>query len=304
MASPAIAVPAVAPRASRGLWGDAFRRLLRNRPAMFGVLLIGLFLLTAIFAPIIAPYPPNETFPPPAGETSAKKGPWPPSVGHPMGQDKQGRDELSRIIYGAQISLLAGLSSVVVGVLLGGFIGSVAGAAGGKVDSVLMRCVDVLLAMPGILLAIGIVTFLGQGLWQITVAVAITNAPIFARLLRGGLLSVRESDYVLASRSIGASGSRLLLRHMLPNSLTPIIVAATLALATAIIDIAGLGFLGLGPPDPRTPEWGTMLTDAREFLRSAPYLLFFPGLAIVITAVGFNLLGDGLRESLDPRLKR
>jgi peptide/nickel transport system permease protein len=221
-----------------------------------------------------------------------------------MGQDKQGRDEFSRVIYGAQISLIAGLSSVVVGVLLGGLIGSIAGAAGGRVDSILMRGVDVLLAMPGILLAIGIVTFLGQGLFQITIAVAITNAPIFARLLRGGLLSVRESDFVLASRSIGASSSRLLLRHMLPNSLTPIIVAATLALATAIIDIAGLGFLGLGPPDPRIPEWGTMLTDAREFLRSAPYLIFFPGLAIVITAVGFNLVGDGLRESLDPRLKR
>ena len=140
--------------------------------------------------------------------------------------------------------------------------------------------------------------------WQITIAVAITNAPIFARLLRGGLLSTREADYVLAARSVGAGKRRLLVRHMLPNSLTPIIVAATLALATAIIDIAGLGFLGLGPADPRIPEWGTMLTDAREFLRAAPYLICFPGLAIIVTAVGFNLLGDGLRESLDPRLKR
>jgi peptide/nickel transport system permease protein len=304
MASPAVAVSRPAPRASRGLWGDALRRILRNRPAMFGVALIAAFLLTAVFAPFIAPYAPNETFPPPAGETSAKKGPYPPSPAHIMGQDKQGRDEFSRIVYGARVSLIAGLGSVIVGVLLGGIIGAIAGSAGGRVDNLLMRCVDVMLAMPGILLAIGIVTFLGQGLPQITIAVALTNAPIFARLLRGGLLSTREADYVLAARSIGAGGRRLLLRHMLPNSLTPIIVAATLALATAIIDIAGLGFLGLGPADPRIPEWGTMLTDAREFLRSAPYLIFFPGLAIVVTAVGFNLLGDGLRESLDPRLKR
>jgi peptide/nickel transport system permease protein len=167
-----------------------------------------------------------------------------------------------------------------------------------------MRVTDVLLSIPGILLAIGIVAWLGRGLPQIMFAVAITNAPIFARILRGSLLSLRESDYVLASRSIGSSGRRLLLRHMLPNSLTPLIVASTLALATAIIDVAGLGFLGLGPPDPRTPEWGTMLTDAPKFIRQAPWLLFFPGAAIVITAIGFNLLGDGLRESLDPRMKR
>ena len=304
MATQSVAIVQAAPRASRGLWGDAVRRLARNKPAIFGLVPIAVFLGTAIFAPLIAPYDPNVSFPPPAGETSAKLGPYPPSPAHVMGQDKQGRDEFSRVVFGARISLIAGLSSVVVGVFLGALIGAVAGAAGGRVDNVLMRGVDVLLAMPGILLAIGIVAFLGQGLPQITVAVAITNAPIFARLLRGGLLSVREADYVLAARSVGASGSRLLLRHMLPNSLTPLIVAATLALATAIIDIAGLGFLGLGPPDPRIPEWGTMLTDAREFLRSAPYLIFFPGLAIVITAVGFNLVGDGLRESLDPRLKR
>jgi peptide/nickel transport system permease protein len=183
-------------------------------------------------------------------------------------------------------------------------VGALAGGIGGRVDTVLMRVTDVFLAIPGILLAIGIVAWLDRGLLQIMFAVAMTNAPIFARILRGSLLSLRESDYVIASRSVGASGRRLLLRHLLPNSLTPLIVAATLALATAIIDVAGLGFLGLGPPDPRTPEWGTMLTDATKFFRQAPWLLFFPGAAIVITAVGFNLLGDGLRESLDPRMKR
>jgi peptide/nickel transport system permease protein len=167
-----------------------------------------------------------------------------------------------------------------------------------------MRVVDVTLSIPGILLAIGIVAWLDRGLPQIMFAVAMTNAPIFARIFRGSLLALRESDYVVAARSMGAGGGRLLLRHLIPNSLTPLIVAATLALATAIIDVAGLGFLGLGPPDPRTPEWGTMLTDSTKFLRQAPWLLLFPGTAIVISAVGFNLLGDGLRESLDPRLKR
>jgi peptide/nickel transport system permease protein len=202
------------------------------------------------------------------------------------------------------VSLVAAVASVIMGLSIGGTVGALAGGIGGKVDTVLMRITDVFLAIPGILLAIGIVAWLDRGLPQIMFAVAMTNAPIFARILRGSLLSLRESDYVIASRSVGASGSRLLLRHLLPNSLTPLIVAATLSLATAIIDVAGLGFLGLGPPDPRTPEWGTMLTDATKFFRQAPWLLFFPGAAIVITAVGFNLLGDGLRESLDPRMKR
>jgi peptide/nickel transport system permease protein len=288
--------PVAERRASRGLWTDAAFRLVRNKPAMLGVVLILLFIFVAVFAPLLAPYGPLE------GTLAERL--QPPGGGHPMGTDLQGRDELSRILYGARVSLVAGIASVIMGLTIGGLIGALAGGLGGKVDTVLMRVVDVLLAVPGILLAIGIVAWLDRGLPQIMFAVAMTNAPIFARILRGSLLSLRESDYVTASRSVGASGPRLLLRHMLPNSLTPLIVAATLALATAIIDVAGLGFLGLGPPDPRTPEWGTMLTDATKFLRQAPWLLFFPGLAIVISAVGFNLLGDGLRESLDPRMKR
>ena len=297
MAAPAIPVGRpVEARASRGLWSDAFRRLLRNRPALVGVLFIVLFVLTALIAPLIAPYAPL------AGTLADRL--QPPNMAHLMGTDLQGRDELSRVMYGARVSLVAGVASVVMGVFIGGLIGALAGGLGGKVDSVLMRVVDVMLAIPGILLAIGIVAWLDRGLPQIMFAVAMVNVPIFARILRGSLLSLRESDYVIASRSLGASGIRVLVRHMLPNSLTPLIVAATLALATAIIDVAGLGFLGLGPPDPRTPEWGTMLTDSTKFLRQAPWLIIFPGLAIVVSAVGFNLLGDGLRESLDPRLKR
>jgi peptide/nickel transport system permease protein len=283
-------------RASRGLWSDAFRRLIRNKPAMLGVVCIVVFIGAAILAPVIAPYGPLE------GELSNRL--QPPSSAHVMGTDLQGRDQFSRILYGAQISLQVGVSAVVMALVLGMIMGALAGGLGGRVDAVLMRSTDVLLSIPGILLAIGIVAWLDRGLWQLMLAIAVTYAPIFARLLRGSLLALRESDYVIAARSVGAGGNRVLMRHMLPNALTPLIVQATLVLATAIIDIAGLGFLGLGPPDPRTPEWGTMLTDARRFLQTAPWLVFFPGAAIVISAIGFNLLGDGLRESLDPRLKR
>ncbi len=288
-------------RASRGLWRDAFNRLLRNRPALLGLFLIAVFVAAALLAPVIAHEGPLAIFKDANGRTLTAKAPVPD---HLMGTDKLGRDELARVVYGAQVSLYVGVVSVLMALVMGTFIGAVAGAFGGLVDSVLMRVVDVLLAVPGILLAIGIVTWLDRGLLQIMLAVAVTNVPIFARLLRGSLLALREAEFVTAARSMGASPVRLLVRHMLPNALTPLIVAATLALATAIIDVAGLGFLGLGPPDPRTAEWGTMLTDARQFLQAAPWLLFFPGFAISITAIGFNLLGDGLRESLDPRLKR
>jgi peptide/nickel transport system permease protein len=292
----AIARAPVEARVSHGLWGDALRRLLRNPPALIGLACIAAFVAAAILAPVIAPY---TSF-----EGSLANRLQPPSPQHLMGTDLQGRDEFSRVLYGAQVSLYVGVVSVILGLTMGGVVGAIAGAAGGRIDNILMRFVDVLLAIPGILLAIGIVAWLDRGLLQIMLAVAATNAPIFARLLRGSMLALRESDFVIAARSVGASSTRVLLRHMLPNALTPLIVQATLALATAIIDVAGLGFLGLGPPDPRTAEWGTMLTDSTKFLRQAPYLIFFPGIAIVISAIGFNLLGDGLRESLDPRLKR
>jgi peptide/nickel transport system permease protein len=297
MATTAQTIAALAPtRSSGGLWRDALGRLVRNKPAVIGLIIIAIFVLVALTAPLIAPHKPLE------GSLSLRL--KPPGGTYLLGTDLQGRDELTRILYGAQISLIAGIVSVIMGVGIGGVIGALAGGVGGRVDAVLMRVVDVLLSIPGILLAIGIVSWLDRGLLQIMFAVAMTNAPIFARILRGSFLALRESDYVTAARSLGASGTRIVLRHLLPNALTPLIVAATLALATAIIDVAGLGFLGLGIPDPRTPEWGTMLTDSVKFLRQAPWLLFFPGAAITLTAVGFNLLGDGLRESLDPRLKR
>ena len=284
------------PRASRGLWRDALSRLLRNGPALVGLLLIAIFVVGALFAPVIAPYNPTVGI-----LMDGMKG---PSLAHLMGTDLLGRDEFSRVLYGARISLTVGVVAVAFGLFFGVTVGAIAGGAGGKVDAVLMRITDVFLAVPGILLAIAIVAWLGHGEVQIILAVGISYAPMFARLLRGTLLALREADYVTAARSMGASTPRILLRHMLPNALTPLIVQATLALATAIIDVAGLGFLGLGPGDPRIAEWGEMLTDSARFLQSAPYLIFCPGAAITISAIGFNLLGDGLRESIDPRLKR
>ena len=283
-------------RASRGLWHDALSRLSRNKPALVGLFFIAVFVVGAILAPWITHFDPTM-----GNLADSKQG---PNFVHWMGTDLNGRDEFTRVLYGARVSLTVGVVAVSFGLLGGAFVGALAGGAGGIVDSILMRIVDVLLAVPGILLAIGIVAWLGHGEIQIMLAVGISYAPMFARLLRSSLLALRESDYVMAARSMGASPVRILVRHMLPNALTPLIVQATLFAATAIIDVAGLGFLGLGPGDPRTAEWGEMLTKASDYLQSAPYLIFFPGVAIVVSAIGFNLLGDGLREALDPRLKR
>ena len=220
-----------------------------------------------------------------------------------MGTNIQGQDVLSRIIWGARLTLGIAVLSVTIGVAVGGFFGAIAGYFKGSVDGIIMRMVDIMLAIPGLLLAIGIVTFLGRGVVQIAMAIAIVNVPIFARLLRSSLLGLREADYVVAARSVGVRGPTILTRHMLPNAIGPLIVQATLALATAVVDAAALGFLGLGP-DPRTPEWGAMLSDTYRYLNEAVWLAFFPGIAIVISVIGFNLLGDGMREALDPRLRR
>ena len=206
-------------------------------------------------------------------------------------------------MYGARYSLLIGVVSVAVGLTIGMILGALAGFVGGLVDSTLMRLMDVMLAIPGLLLAIGVVAALGPGLWQVMVAVGVANVPIFARLLRGSVLSQRENDFVLAARSIGVRKRAILVSHILPNAVSPVIVQGTLALATAIIDVAGLSFLGLGDQDPSRPEWGAMLTDANEYLQVAPWLAIVPGIAIVISALGFNLIGDGLREALDPKLR-
>ena len=289
----------VALEPSSGLWSDAWRRLRRNPGAIIGFVLVSVFISVALFAPAIAPEDPRVGDPNRLGGACCPG----PSSEHLFGLDQQGRDLFSRVVYGARYSLLIGVVSVAVGLSIGTIIGAIAGFFGGWIDSVLMRAMDIMLSIPGLLLAIGIVAALGPGLVQIMIAVGVTQIPIFARLLRGSILGVRESDYVLAARSVGVKGRKILGAHILPNSLSPVIVQGTLALATAIIDVAGLGFLGLGPQDPSTPEWGTMLTDTTRYLQTAPFLALIPGAAIVISVLGFNLIGDALRESLDPRFR-
>jgi ABC-type dipeptide/oligopeptide/nickel transport system permease subunit len=280
-----------------GLWRDALDRFRHNPAAMAGLVVLLLLILIAIFAPLLTRVGPNQQVGPLTTNPSGPSGEfW-------FGLDQQGRDVFSRVVFGARLSLLVGVVSVSVGLSLGLVLGAVAGYLGGWVDNLIMRIMDVMLSIPGLLLAIGLIAVLGRGLFQIMLAVGIVNVPIFARLLRSGIIAQRESDYVTAARSLGAPGRRLLLVHILPNSLAPVIVQATLASATAIIDVAGLSFLGLGPSNPGLPEWGRMLAENASRLETGAHLVFSPGFAIVISVLSINLIGDGLRESLDPKLR-
>ena len=262
------------------------------------MLVTGLTLI-AVFAPLLAPYDPLDQ-----DLEALAAGCCPgPSREHLLGQDDLGRDELSRLIYGARFSLLIGVVAVSVGLSAGLLLGSMAGYFQ-RLDGLIMRLMDIMLAIPGFLMAIGIVALWGSGgLLQVMVAIGVVNIPIFTRLMRGAILAQRDNDYVLAARAVGVPSRKILASHIIPNAISPVIVAATLALATAIIDAAGLGFLGLGPQDPATPEWGTMLTGTVRYLQTAPFLAIFPGVAIVIAVMGFNLIGDALREALDPKLR-
>jgi peptide/nickel transport system permease protein len=290
----------LAESATGGLWSEARYQLVRNPTAIAGGVIVLIFVIAAIFAPAIAPYGPLDQ-----NLSLLKEGGIPagPSLSHLLGVDLLGRDVFTRILYGARFSLLIGVVSVAIGLTFGLVLGLVAGYVGGPVESVIMRCMDVMLAIPGLLFAIGIVAMLGPGLYQIMIAIGVVNIPIFARLLRGSVLAQKENDFVLAARAVGVRRRAILFSHILPNSVSPLIVQGTLAMATAIIDVAGLGFLGLGPQDPSTPEWGTMLTDVNDYLQAAPFLAIIPGVAIVLLVLGFNLIGDGLREALDPKLR-
>jgi peptide/nickel transport system permease protein len=285
--------------APQGFRSDAWHRLVRNPGAIVGFALVALFVLTAIFAPVIAPYDPREQ-----DLSLLAEGCCPgPSAEHWFGVDDLGRDQFSRVVYGARYSLLIGVVAVTVGVSIGMLLGAFSGFFGGKSDTLIMRLMDIMLSIPGLLMAIGIAAMLGPGLSSVMIAIGVVNIPIFARLLRGSVLGQKGADFVLAARATGVPRRKILVSHILPNSISPVIVAATLALATAIIDAAGLGFLGLGPQDPSTPEWGTMLTNTVRYLQTAPHLAIIPGLAIVVSVLGFNLIGDGLREALDPKLR-
>jgi peptide/nickel transport system permease protein len=282
-----------------GLWSDALHRLARNPAAIVGFVIVVLLVFVAIFAPWLAPYDPLEQDLDALGGECCPG----PSSEHWLGQDDLGRDELSRLIYGTRYSLLIGVVAVSVGLSAGLVLGACAGYFR-RTDGLIMRVMDVMLAIPGFLMAIGIVALFGSGgLLQVMIAIGVVNIPIFTRLMRGSILAQRDNDYVLAARSVGVKNRTILAQHIIPNAISPVIVAATLALATAIIDAAGLGFLGLGPQDPATPEWGTMLTGTVRYLQTAPFLAIFPGVAIVIAVMGFNLIGDALREALDPKLR-
>jgi peptide/nickel transport system permease protein len=283
-----------------GLWRDAWSQLRRNPGAIVGAFFVLLFVVCAVFAPWLAPHNPLDQDLSALGKNGIPPG---PSAAHWFGIDTLGRDEFSRILYGARLSLLVGVVSVAVGLSIGMLLGAVAGYFGGWVDTLVMRFIDVMLAIPGLLLAIGIVAALGPGLFHIMIAVGLTQIPIFSRLLRGSVLAQKENDFVLAARATGVRSRAILASHILPNAMSPVIVQGTLALATAIIDVAALSFLGLGDQNPARPEWGAMLTETNQYLQQAPWLAIIPGLAIVVSALGFNMIGDALREALDPKLR-
>lgn len=302
--SPELLVPAVNETEdvpTGGLWKEAFKRVLHSKVAVFGLILIGVFVFVAAFAPWLAPYDPADN----KWLGEVRPGQYPgPSAEHLLGIDTEGRDVFSRVIYGARQSLVIGIVSVVLGGSFGIALGLLAGAFGGWVDSVVMRGTDIMLSVPGLLFAIAIASVLGPSLISVMIAISVTSVPIFARLLRGQMLGQRDADYVLAARALGIKRRHIVLKHVLPNSLTPVIVQGTLFLATAIIDAAGLAFLGLSTADPATPEWGRMLTDAQNALATAPLLAMAPGIAIVLSALGFTLVGEQLREALDPKYRR
>jgi ABC-type dipeptide/oligopeptide/nickel transport system permease subunit len=281
-------------RESRSLWSDARRRLLRNPVAMTGGAVVILLVLLAMAAPYVAPYDPIHQ-----DLANSLAG---PSMMHPAGTDVHGRDIFSRIIHGTRISLRIGFLGMLLGCVVGVILGLVSGYYAGLADTIIMRLMDVQLAFPGLLVAICIIAIIGPGLENVILAVGIFSVPLFARVTRGQVLTLKEQEFIVAARMMGAQDGRIMLNHLLPNAVAPLLVLCTLRIATAILTAASLSFLGLGAQPP-IPEWGAMLSDGRAYLAVAPHVATIPGLAILITVLAFNLLGDGLRDALDPRLK-
>jgi len=301
MPDAAMAMASNVPVAPPGPWREFWRDFSRSRGAMIGLALVVALLLLALFAEVVAPHPPNEQYrdsflTPPAWAEGG-------STRFILGTDPVGRDILSRIIFGTRLSLLIGLISVVISLSLGVVLGLVAGYFRGLTETVIMRLMDVMLALPSLLLAIAVVAILGPGLANAMYAIAIVLLPHYVRLTRAAVIGEAGKEYVASSRIAGAGTMRLMFYTILPNCTAPLIVQATLGFSSAILDAAALGFLGLGAQPP-TPEWGSMLASALEFIQRAPWVVTFPGLAILITVLAFNLMGDGLRDALDPKLKR
>jgi peptide/nickel transport system permease protein len=269
--------------------------------AIIGAVIVVVFLLVALLAPWLAPKDPYAQ----SLLSEVRQGSIPgPRPGYPLGVDQLGRDLLSRLIYGSRQSLVIGVVATVLGSFIGLLLGVLAGAFGGWVDTVIMRFVDILLSVPGLLMAISISVLLGQNQVSLMIAIAVTQVPVFARLLRGSMLVQRDRDYAVAAQALGVRRRRIVLSHVLPNSLSPVIVQATLSLATAIIEAAALSFLGLGDPDISRPEWGAMLASAQSVLSVRPQLAIYPALCIIVVALGFTLVGEALREALDPKFRR
>jgi len=302
-----MATLAPATQRATGPWHEPLRRLRRNRSAWTGGGILLFLTAVALTAPLVAPYDPTQ---PLIGIEDVKKRASPcihwlgcpaDQPQHLMGTDGNVRDLFSRVLYGARLSLVIGLSTVSFAIVVGTALGLLAGYIGGWTDIIIMRFMDVLLAFPGLLLAIAIVTVLGPGLINALIAIGIVSIPVYARVIRASVLSTKEMDFVSASRALGASPVRLMLSRILPNALTPLVVQGTLGIASAILDAAALSFLGLGAQHP-TPEWGLMVGQEYKNIFNAPHLTFFPGFALILTVLSFNLLGDGLRDALDPRL--
>ncbi|KUG59414.1 ABC transporter permease [Serinicoccus chungangensis] len=285
------------------LWRSAWLRLRKDPVFLIGAAIVTAFVLLAIIAPWIAPHDPAARLL--IGEVSRQSNPVPePRPGFPLGADDRGRDLLSRLIVGSRQTLIVGVLATLGGLLGGLTLGILAGGIGGWVDAAVMRVVDVMLSIPSLLLAFSLAAILEPSQWSVIAAIAVIQVPIFARLLRGSMLSQRHSDHVLAARALGVRPIPIVFRHMLPNAIGPVIVQATLVLAVAIIDAAALSFLGLGNPDDTRPEWGQMLGAAQPYFNSYPHLAFYPAICIVTVALGFTLMGESLREALDPKSRR
>ena len=274
---------------------EIIRRLKKNKSAMIGLFIVAIFVFIAIFADLISPYEKGIA-------QNSKRLLKPPSVEYVFGTDHLGRDVFTRVIHGTRVSLTIGIATTAVSVFFGMILGACAGYYGGKIDEIIMRILDTVTCIPSMLLSLAIVAALGSGLRNLMTAIAVSSVPGFARLIRSVVLTVVENDFIKAAKACGTRDPRIIYRHILPNAMGPIIVQATMSIAGMILLAAGLSFIGLGIQPP-APEWGAMLSEAREYLRRAPYLMAFPGVAILLAALSFNLLGDGLRDALDPRLK-